>query len=368
MGDLLLATPALRALRDRYPDATIDVLTTPDSSELLRDSQLVRRIFTLDKYAFDEPAQLLQNLRPTFTSSALLARLRKERYDAVLLLHHLTLARSRVKSWALLRAIAARTSIGLDNGWGGFFDVRVPDNGFGIRHEAEYGLEVARAAGAEVGHAAYPLRAADLGWFDVEIPDRLSGPRDDEPPLVALHPGSGSYSVARRWPVERYGELALALHRDFGARILLLSGGEERALSPRLPQKLGYPEWIEMAVSLPFHQLARRLNGAALFIGNDSFPMHLAALAGIPVVGVFGPSNHLAWGPYRPDAPRDTYVVRRSDLPCSPCFYRGHSLGMPEGCPPRNCLTELPLERVLWPARRFLARLGYRPVNAAPRG
>src|SRR5271165_1076051 len=55
LGDLLLATPALRALRDRYPDATVDVLTTPDSSELLRDSQLVRRIFALDKHAFDKP-------------------------------------------------------------------------------------------------------------------------------------------------------------------------------------------------------------------------------------------------------------------------------------------------------------------------
>ena len=184
LGDLLLATPAIRALRDRYPEATIDILTTPAAAGLLQDSQLVRRIFALDKYAFDKPTQLLQNLRPTFAASSLLGRLRKEHYDAALLLHHLTLARSRVKSWALLRAIAPTTSIGLDNGWGGFLDRRVPDNGFGIRHEAEYALEVARAAGAVIGQGAYPLRAADLGWNELVTP---SHPRAAVRTVTPLH-------------------------------------------------------------------------------------------------------------------------------------------------------------------------------------
>jgi heptosyltransferase-2 len=362
LGDLLLATPALHALRERYPEATVDVLTTPASAELLRDSQLVRRIFSFDKYAFDTPRQLLQDLRPTLASSGLLARLRKERYDAALFLHHLTLTRSRIKAWALLRALAAHRSFGLDNGWGGFLDVRVPDNGFGIRHEAEYALEIARAAGADVGHASYPLRVADLGWYDLE--ERRSRPVSGGP-LVALHPGSGSYSFARRWSFEHYSELAAALRREYGARILLITGTDEQGLEQRIRKKLSYPTWIASSVSEPFHQLARRLSECSLFVGNDSFPMHMAALVGLPAIGVFGPSNHQAWGPYRPDAPREAYVVRRSDLACSPCFYRGHSLGMPEGCPPRNCLTDLPVERVLWAARRLLEQHGYRPSISA---
>jgi heptosyltransferase-2 len=365
LGDLLLATPALHALRDRYPEATIDILTTPASAELLRDSQLVRRIYTLDKYAFDNPRQLLKELGPAFASSSLIARLRKEGYDAALFLHHLTLTRSRVKAWALLRAIAAQRSFGLDNGWGRFLDVRVPDTGFGIRHEAEYALEIARAAGAEVGHASHPLRPADLGWYDLD--HRRSRP-DAGPPLVAVHPGSGSYSYARRWSSENYAELAAALHREYGASILLVRGQEERELERTIRKTLSDPAWIESSVGETFHQLARRLAECALFVGNDSFPMHMAALVGIPTIGVFGPSNHQAWGPYRPDAPREVYVVRRSDLACSPCFYRGHSLGMPEGCPPRNCLTDLPVERVLWPARRLLDRHGFHPAIYALRG
>ena len=362
LGDMLLATPALRALRDRYPEATIDILTTPGSAELLRDSQLIRHIYALDKHAFDSPTQMLQGLRPTFATSNLLTRLRRERYDAALLLHHLTLTRSRVKSWTLLRAIGARYTVGLDNGWGGFFDVRVPDNGFGIRHEAEYALEVARALGAYVEPGSYPLRSADLGWGDLSWRPRHE---DGALPLVAMHPGSGSYSLARRWAPNRFAEVASALHRDYGARVLLITGEEERELEEAIRRKLAHPTWVESSTIDSFQDLARKLSCADLFIGNDSFPMHLATMVGLPTIAVFGPSNHLSWGPYRPDAPREVYTVRRSDLKCSPCFYRGHSLGMREGCPPRNCLTELPAERVLWPARRLLQQHGWRPLADA---
>jgi heptosyltransferase-2 len=359
---LLLATPALRALRDRYPEATIDMLTTPGSAELLRDSQLVRHIYALDKHAFDSPIQMLQGLRPTFATSNLLARLRRERYDAALLLHHLTLTRSRVKSWTLLQAIGAQYAIGLDNGWGGFLDVRVPDNGFGIRHEAEYALEVARAAGAQVEPGKYPLRPADLGWYDLTW---LPQHEEDGVPLVAMHPGSGRYSLARRWSPGSFAEVALVLHRDYGARVLLVIGEDERELEHAIRRKLVHPTWVESATMDSFHELARRLAGCDLFIGNDSFPMHLASMVGLPTVAIFGPSNHQSWGPYRPDAPREVCVVRRGDLRCSPCFYRGHSLGMREGCPPRNCLNELPAERVLWPARRLLQQHGWHPLGGA---
>jgi heptosyltransferase-2 len=365
LGDLLLATPALRALRDHYPEATIDVLTTPGSAELLRDSQLVRHIYSLDKHAFDSPTQMLQGLRPTFATSSLLARLRRERYDAALLLHHLTFTRSRVKSWTLLRAIGARYSIGLDNGWGGFLDVRVPDNGFGIRHEAEYALEVVRALGAQVEPESYPLRSSNLGWYDCQ-PWSPHQVEDGAVPLVAMHPGSGSYSLARRWPPARFAEVAFALHRDYGARVLLIIGEEELELEQAIRRKLPHSTWVETSTTDTFHDLARRLAGSDLFIGNDSFPMHLATMVGVPTIAVFGPSNHQSWGPYRPDAPREVYTVRRSDLRCSPCFYRGHSLGMREGCPPRNCLNELPAERVLWPARRMLQQHGWRPIAGEP--
>jgi heptosyltransferase-2 len=80
--------------------------------------------------------------------------------------------------------------------------------------------------------------------------------------------------------------------------------------------------------------------------------MHLATAVGIPVVAVFGPSNHDAWGPWT--AGHSHAEVVRMDLACSPCFYVGNGLGLRDGCPPRPCLTTLAADVVLAAAHRAL--------------
>jgi heptosyltransferase-2 len=352
LGDLLLTTPMLRALRTRYPAARLDVLTTPEAAPLLRDSPLLDRTYILEKYAFDEPLSLVRHPTQLAGVVAPLAALRHQRYDAVLLAHHLTLRLGRLKHQALLRAIGARLSVGLENGWGGFLDLRVPDAGFGAHHEAEYVLALAAALDASLPLGERGLQLADLGWHaDLSAPPALPA---HGPPTIALHPGGGAYSLARRWPAERFAEVAAALRAEMGATCLLVGGAEERELHAGILARLGHPTW---ARSLAGHteprELARQLATCALFIGNDSLPMHLAAMVGTPVVAIFGPSNAHAWGPFVPEHPERVAVVRR-DLPCSPCFYRGHSLGTPQGCPPRLCLTELPVNWVLLAARRRL--------------
>jgi heptosyltransferase-2 len=338
--------------------------TSGESAPLLHDSPLVDRIITLDKYAFDSPGRLLRHPARLAEVIGPLASLRRARYNAVLLLHHLTLPFGRKKYRALLAAISPQLTAGLDNGYGGYLDVRVPDNGFGARHEAEYALDIAAAVDATLPLGARALRLADLGW---EGKTMLG-----VPPVVAMHPGSGGYSVARRWPAERFAEVAAALHTEFGAHVLLVGGAEERALHAdiltrlrRTYRALGEPLWVRsLAGTTEPRQLAHELAGCALFVGNDSLPMHLAAAAGVPVVAVFGPSNAHAWGPYVPDAPERAIVVRR-ELACSPCFYRGHALGTPQGCPPRSCLTELPATMALAAARRMLRRAGIVAVPPA---
>jgi heptosyltransferase-2 len=358
LGDLLLATPALRALRLRYPDAEIDVLTTQASATLLGESTLVNRIYTVDKYAFDTPSQLLRRPWRLLGTLPLLARLRARRYDVVLLMHHLTLRFGTLKYRAMVRAIGARHTVGLNNGRGGFLDVPVADAGFGALHEAEYDLAVAEALCATLPRHERGPSLADLGWTldDQRTPD-TSARR-----MIALHPGSGTYSVARRWPAGRFAAVARALHEEWDAEIALVGTADERSLREDILRRLGRPAWAYSTEGhTPPKALAQLLSQCLLFVGNDSFPMHLAAAAGTPVVAIFGPSNARAWGPYAPDAPGvpgtrpRVAVVRRNDLQCSPCIYRGHALGTPEGCPTRPCLTELGIVPVLAEARRLLA-------------
>jgi ADP-heptose:LPS heptosyltransferase len=350
MGDALLVTPMLRALRQRYPAARIDLLTTASAATLLAECPLIDALYTLPRGIAAYGASLA-GLASLADGALLLAGLRATRYDAVMFANHLTLPSGRRWRRALAAGLGAPLTVGLDNGYGGFLRLRVPDAGFGALHEVEYALALAARLDAVLPSAERPPRLADLGWGNI----RPAALPPGQSPHVALHPGSGAYSVARRWPATRYVELAHALHDEFNAQVTLVGDPEERYLAASIIAALGEPAWASNAVGATSpRQLAETLASAQLFIGNDSLPMHLATAAGIPVVAIFGPSNANAWGPYAPGQPERVTVIRRADLPCSPCIYRGHALGTPQGCPPRSCLTELTIAPALTAARRLL--------------
>ncbi len=390
IGDLLLATPSLRALRETYPQARIDLLVTPASAGLLDDWAVIDRVIVLDKYLFDYPQQLLKNTRNLLRLRPLWHNLRDGDYDAVLLLHHLTLFFGRLKHQLLMRATGAKWRIGLDNGHGWFLNVRVKDDGFGAMHEADYNLAVAKAAGATINDkrltvpineeehqlARHLLYETDLeGDFYLAglAPARIeqntgtglaptrqqASARIEHPlikrPIIAMHPGSGGYSTARRWAPERFAQLADTLFYDTGGQLILVGGPEEAELHQQI---------IEfMQSEMPARSFAGKgnirvaaaiLEQADLFIGNDSGLMHLATAVGTPTVAIFGLTNSDAWGPYTGGLPAQQAVVVKMDLPCMPCFYRGHDLGTPEGCMTRDCLALLGIDHVATAARRLL--------------
>ncbi len=315
IGDLLLATPALRALRETYPQARIDLLVTPASAGLLDGWEVIDRVIVLDKYLFDYPQQLLKNPRNLLRLRPLWHDLRDGRYDAVLLLHHLTLFFGRLKHQLLMRATGAKWRAGLDNGHGWFLNVRVKDSGFGARHEADYNLAVAEAAGATTSdkRLTVPINTEEHQQSHQLV-------YGDEPadcvkrPIITMHPGSGGYSTARRWAPERFAQLADTLFHDVGGQLILMGGPEEAEL----------------------HQQA----------------------VGTPTVAIFGLTNSDAWGPYTGGISGRHAVVVKLDLPCMPCFYRGHDLGTPEGCMTRDCLAMLGVDPVAVAARRMLHDAG----------
>ncbi len=360
IGDLLLVTPALRALRESYPQAQIDLLVTPSSAGILDDWEVINRVIVLDKYLFDHPKQLL--MRPTnlLKLRPLLRDLRGGHYNAVLLMHHLTLFFGRRKHQALMLATGAKYRVGLDNGHGWFLNVKVRDEGFGWMHEAEYNLAVAEAVGGKTSQKelTMPLTPAQRQ----EARRLVFG---DEPtrqvarPIITMHPGSGGYSTARRWSPERFAQLADTLYRDAGGQLLLVGGPEEAELHQQIIGMLrsGVPV-RSLAGKSTVQVTAAVLELADLFIGNDAGPMHLATAVGTPVVAIFGLSNSDAWGPYTGQRADRKAIVVKQDLPCMPCFYRGHDLGLPEGCATRDCLATLGVDPVAVAARRLLKETG----------
>lgn len=356
IGDLLLATPALRGLRESYPQARIDLLVTPDSAGLLDGWDVINNIIVLDKYLFDRPQQMLVHPSVMLRLASLWNTLRAGHYDAVLLLHHLTLPFGRLKHQALMRATGARWRVGLDNGHGWFLNVRVPDAGFGAMHEAEYSMAIAEAIGATIQTRKLhvPLSEAERAQAHLFVYEE-SAAQTHRSPLIAFHPGSGGYSTARRWEPERFAQLADRLFSDVGGQLLLLGGPEEAELHQQIMRM--------MQSAMPVRSLAGKgtikvtaavLELVDLFVGNDSALIHLSTAVGTPTVAIFGLSNFKAWGPYTGDTSKKRATVVHLDLPCMPCFYHGHLLGTPEGCATRDCLAQLGVDPVAIAARRML--------------
>lgn len=346
LGDLLAVTPALQALRAAHPSASIDLLTPPSSAHLLEGAPFIDKVLTFDKFAFDSLSGLL-NLGSLLRTLRFLSRLRLSRYDALAIFHHFTGRWGTIKFAALSIASGAGARAGLDNGRGQFLNLKVPDRGFGIMHEADYWLRIAALLGADANGGwqphipftdAHRVRAASL----LEEVGMNRATR-----LVAVHPGAGAYSKARIWPAERFAEVARDLIEGHDAQVIIVGGPDEVEAATTLEHLVDSPAIHSLAGKTTVHETAALIERCSLFVGNDSGPMHIAVAVGTPVVAVFGPSNKEAWGPYSPPGKPNLNKVVARDLPCMPCFYRAHSLGLREGCGPRPCLTALQAAPVL---------------------
>ena len=376
IGDVLLATPALRRLRDAYPEATITAMTKPTTIAALRHAGLVDDFLPVEKHIFDRPRALL---RPSVARGLLgfVCDLRRRRFDTVVLLHHLVTVWGTVKFGLLTLATGAPARAGLDNGRGLFLTHRARDLGFDAAHESEYWLRVvealtplpmriglpALAAGRQPNRplprtgdtqdgSPLPRTGEGAGVRAVPtfvVPDaaRVSAGAllreilreaglDPAAPLLAVHPGSGAYSAARRWFPERFAAVADELAGRHGLGVVVVGTADERALAAEVIGYMRRPA-ANLAGRTSLDELGGVLRRCALLVGNDSGVAHLASAVGTPVVAVFGPFNHHTWRPLG----RSVVVRATPALPCMPCVNRGYSRGYPEGCPPRYCLQEV---------------------------
>ncbi len=344
LGDVLTVTPALRALRETFPQATIDLLLAHHTVPALVHSALVDNLIPSNNFRF---FSLQEALHPGLLSEGLvlLRQVHQKRYDAVVVLHHLTTRAGALKYAVIARASGAPIVAGLKppDKRGKFFTHAVADRGFGARHEIEYWLDVVRLLGAHTDNQMMELAIspADIDWANRQL-QQWGGAR----PLVVIHPGSGGFSTARRWRAENFAAVADGLI-ERGAQVALVGTSTDSTDAVRAAMH-GSP--IDLTGKTTLHQLAALLRQAQLFIGGDSGVSHIAAASGVSMVSIFGPTNAAAWG-----ATGDKCVVLQADVPCGPCTYVGHTVGLREGCAARTCLKLITPSRVLAAAEALLA-------------
>lgn len=260
IGDLVMTTPALVALHAAYPDAAIDIVADPRSSELLTRCPFLGRLEHRVKR------------EGTAGFLALVGRLRRERYEAVVDL------RTDFLPWLLhARRRSAR--------W------QAREHG---PHAVEQHYAVARRVlPASAGTDTIPDTRV---WFAAADLDRAAETLADLPGSRRLVLAPGANWPGKRWPAASYAALARALRGDFDSVVLLGSAADvaeagahfEEPILPTL-NLMGRTSLIEAAAVM-------RL--ATLFVGNDSGLGHLASAAGIPSVTVFGPGRPERYRPW----------------------------------------------------------------------
>jgi heptosyltransferase-2 len=329
LGDTVMAGPCLRALRRRYPAARIDVLGTAASAELLAGSPWFDRHFAWGGSA-------LSRLRAA-------SRLRDGRHDLCLLLPN------SFASALAARLAGARRIVGYRrDGRGPLLTLALPWHGM-TQPQVRAFLALAAACGcAELDERLdLPVGEADRRAAAALLASLPRGP------LVVLNPGSNWPS--KRWPAERFAEVADALAGGDACGVAVICGPGEREAAESVRSFARVPVRVFADPPLPLGTLKALLAGADLLVTNDSGPRHIARALGTPVVSLFGPvaPSHTA---AETGGERVVYL----DLPCSPCHKRLCPLGH------HGCMRRMASGPVIEAARALL-RDG-RPRAAAAAG
>lgn len=335
IGDLLLTEPALALLRQRFPQARIDLVANPGSAVVLRGNPNVDRViaYRAPWHASWRGAKV--DWKKEFSGFWRLAsELRYERYDVGLEL------RGDIRDILFLAAAAPGTVIGNSfRGGGGLLDWDIllsPD-----AHQVELAATIATWGKPP---AAVPAPRLYLSDADRRAAEKLL---PQEPGVtIALHLGAGFPSKCL--PLERFIEVATALwKRDPRRRFLIVGGPEELSLSQAFGASVPF-EPVDVAGQLSLLETAAVLGRCQLFLGNDSAPMHLAAAVGTPVVTFFGPSEPWKFHPY--GVPYRLLEVQ--DLECRPCDYV-HCIWA--GNLRYQCMTRQSTEAIVQAAEELLA-------------
>jgi len=340
IGDLVLTTPAISALREARPQAQIDLFASRHALPVMPPA-LVNHIIPFDKDIHSATRALLssQNLRR-------LLSLRQGNYDTVIFFHHFTLNIGVTKFRLIARAARAERIVGLKNRHVRFLTDYVVDEGFGVKHEAQYWLELVALVGAS--SRPRPAQIHRETCLDVSDSQKQAGGGHRAAPQVVIHAGSGGYSTARRWIPKRFAAVARQLREQYDAEIILV--GKNADDSCQVARMMGR-EARNLVGKTSLPQLADVIYHADLFIGADSGVMHIAAATGTPVISIFGPSNFHAWRPWSVGSRAAVLTGRAA---CSPCSYVGHNIGARDGCPARTCMKLVSQQTVSQAAKRIL--------------
>lgn len=341
IGDFLLSTPALRALKKLYPAARIDFLGVSRTCGLAEKSGFFADVVPFE--AYDERRRVFDVMR-LLRTLRFLARLRKQKYDMILNMRTLHSWPGAFKVALLVYAIGAVYRVGRDtSGRGFFFNVKIKEGG-DDKHEMDYDVDTVAALGAQVADVSFDAAL----FFDAAARDRMEdmlrgfGITPSEP-LIFVNAGG---APSHRWPEKNFREVLGILVPKFSAVGVIIGGAAPQDRQRQKPVKAD-SRIIDLKMPLTLAELAYLIKRSRLFITNDTGPMHIAAILKTPMVAIFGPGYLTRYDPRRIS---ERTIVLYKKAWCAPCLKMR--------CDSMRCLEDIRPQDVVAGAEALLEKTG----------
>lgn len=330
IGDVLLSTPVIKAVRGICPNAHIAFMARRHAIDILKGNPYLDEVIVYEKSGREKG--FLRNMR-------FIRKLRRKKFDIALILH----PTKRTHLIVSMAGIPER--VGYNRKWGFLLTTRIPHTKqYGLKHEIDYALDLLRYTGLDAKDRTLymPIDAVAERHVDEMLEDNGIKKGDV---CVAINPGASC--VSKIWGADKFAGAADILNEKYGAKIVVVAGCADKARGDKVAA-LMKSGCVNLSGKTSVAELASLLRRAKLFISNDSGPVHIACAVGTPVVAVFGRSDRglspRRWGP---TGVRD--IVLHKDVGCDECLAHNCKLGF-------KCLEAVTVDEVLAAAAKILGR------------
>ena len=309
MGDIILTTAGIRALKNSCPDAEIDYLVYQRFHKVIEHNPLLHRIIQFPKSGITTAFKKIRPGKMCREIRSFLRSLRKTRYDHIIDLHHVTdsalcaiLARGKKRSGhrsqLLTLFFTTRASFPVSN-----------------REAEEYAPQLTLKMLSASGLLPESISAPELSFHPGEKSLKeavlfLKKNNPEHKSLIGLNPSASR--PGKMWPAEHFIETGKQLAKNSTRRIPVFGGLEDAALVEKICSGIGKSAFP--VIGLPIQTAFAIFQFLNLLITNDTAALHAATALKTPLIGLFGPSNYRKFAPSGAE-----HTILKSDTPCSPC-------------------------------------------------
>jgi heptosyltransferase-1 len=288
IGDLILASKSIRAMRKGYPNAVIHLLTSSEASPLAKNYDFIDHVIAF-------PIRELRKSRFVLLDiPRLILRLRRLEFRILINLYQVNTWAGSIKMGMLFSLLKAQERIGHNNkGFGLFLSKKAPANVFRIQHFTDAMLDIARLAGGISDNGGI-----EVFWdksCEMKMTEMLNSKTEVKKLKIGINPGADVPD--RRWNPAFYAIVADDLCKRFDTQIFLLGGPGEEALAARIQSDMKN-KVVNLAGRLTLNELVYAIHSLDLLLTNDSGPVHIAAAVKTPIVALYRPEDILYTRPY----------------------------------------------------------------------